>query len=105
FNLLPQLDMDIVTYVSSGILTHEDNMGNKEEIQAGQMQRLTAGSGIVHSEVNEHDKPEHNIQIWILPDKKGRTPSYQIRSFDEKEQSHTLELNVLKDWRKNYTNI
>ena len=97
FTSHPHEDMEILTYVSSGVLTHGDNMGNKEDIKAGQMQRLTAGTGIVHSEMNEHDEVEHNIQIWILPDQKGHTPSYQVNGFAQDERTGTLPKYVAPD--------
>jgi redox-sensitive bicupin YhaK (pirin superfamily) len=101
----PHKDMEIITYVSRGTLTHQDNNGNKEEIHAGQMQRMTAGSGIVHSEMNEHEEVEHNIQIWILPDKEGRTPGYQIQRFGHTEQENTFQQGVSKDGRSNTIQI
>jgi len=91
FSSHPHEDMEILTYVSSGVLTHGDNMGNKEGIKAGQMQRLTAGTGIVHSEMNDHDEVEHNIQIWILPDQKGHTPGYQVKGFSKEQRTGTLQ--------------
>ncbi|MDZ7682315.1 MAG: pirin family protein [Fodinibius sp.] len=90
FSAHPHEDMEILTYVSSGTLTHGDNMGNTEEIRAGEMQRLTAGTGIVHSEMNQHDEIEHNIQIWILPDQKGHTPGYEMKRFTEEERTNQL---------------
>lgn len=99
FEAHPHEDMEILTYVSSGTLTHGDNMGNKEGIRAGEMQRLSAGTGIVHSEMNEHDEVEHNIQIWILPDKKGHEPGYEMKRFSRKERINTLQLYVSPDGR------
>ncbi|MCW9708477.1 pirin family protein [Fodinibius salsisoli] len=90
FDTHPHKDMEILTYVSSGVLTHGDNMGNTEEIGAGEMQRLTAGTGIVHSEKNEHAEVEHNIQIWILPDKAGLEPGYQMKRFSEEQRTDRL---------------
>ncbi len=99
FQAHPHRDMEIVTYVSSGVLTHGDNMGNKEPIPAGAMQRLSAGTGIVHSEMNEHDQVEHNVQIWILPDKQGREPGYQVKRFSRDELTDTLQLYISQNGR------
>ena len=78
----PHRDMEIVTYVVSGALQHKDSMGNGEVIQAGDVQRMTAGSGIEHSEFNASRKePVHFLQIWLLPEKRGLTPEYEQRNF------------------------
>lgn len=94
FDKHPHRDMEILTYVSSGVLTHEDNMGNKGTIRSGEMQRITAGKGIVHSEKNEHDEIEHNIQIWILPDESSLEPSYEELRFQKEEQRGALRMYV-----------
>ncbi|HKK45222.1 MAG TPA: pirin family protein [Balneolaceae bacterium] len=105
FDTHPHRDMEILTYVSSGILTHEDSMGNKGAIRSGEMQRITAGSGIVHSEMNEHDEVEHNIQIWILPDEADLEPSYEELRFSDEEQRGTLRMYVSPDGRGNSMHI
>lgn len=97
FDTHPHKDMEILTYVSKGILTHGDNMGNTEEIGAGEMQCLTAGTGMVHSEQNEHDEVEHNIQIWILPDQAGLKPGYQMKRFSREERTGQLRHYVSND--------
>lgn len=99
FDTHPHKDMEILTYVSSGVLTHEDSMGNRSDIEGGEMQRITAGSGIFHSEKNEQDVVEHNIQIWILPDKAGRAPSYEELGFAKEERTGTLRMYVSPDGR------
>jgi len=99
FDTHPHRDMEILTYVSSGVLTHEDSMANKSEIRSGEMQRITAGKGIVHSEMNEHDEVEHNIQIWILPNQASLEPSYQELRFKGEEQRGTLRMYVSPDGR------
>lgn len=99
FSAHPHRDMEIVTYVSGGILTHGDNMGHKEDIRPGEMQRITAGTGIVHSEMNEQDEVEHNIQIWILPDNTGYTPSYEMKRYSKEEREGKLCLYVSPDGR------
>lgn len=76
FGTHPHRDMEIFTYVLEGELTHEDSMGNKETLQAGDIQYLSAGTGIYHSEKNEGDVPVRLIQTWIVPHTKGLTPRY-----------------------------
>jgi redox-sensitive bicupin YhaK (pirin superfamily) len=74
--------MEIITYVLKGSLTHEDSMGHHFQIKAGEFQRMSAGSGIMHSEVNESPTEEvHLIQIWIFPETNELSPSYEQKSF------------------------
>lgn len=83
FGKHPHDNMEIVTYVLSGALRHEDSMGNGEILRAGEVQRMTAGTGIMHSEVNAStDDPVHLLQIWLLPAERGLEPSYEQRAFD-----------------------
>lgn len=78
----PHRDMEIITYILSGALQHRDSMGNSAVMRAGDVQRITAGSGIQHSEFNASPiEPVHLLQIWILPDHKGAKPSYVEKSF------------------------
>jgi redox-sensitive bicupin YhaK (pirin superfamily) len=82
FDTHPHRDMEILTYILSGSLTHRDSMGNTATIAANEVQRITAGTGITHSEFNSSDKePVHFLQIWIMPEERGLRPSYQERSF------------------------
>lgn len=86
-------EMEIITIVLSGAVTHSDSMGNKEVIRAGDVQRMTAGTGVRHSEFNFEDEPLHLYQIWIMPDKRGMTPSYEqktLRVADLKNQLRTV---------------
>ena len=76
-------DMEIVTYVLNGALAHRDSMGNHRVLGAGEVQRITAGSGIVHSEFNASDaEPVHFLQIWIEPAERNTTPSYEEKAID-----------------------
>lgn len=88
FGMHPHRDMEIITYVISGELTHEDSMGHRESIGWGAVQYMSAGTGIMHSEMNEGDAPVHLIQTWILPRAGGLTPRYGSASFDPEERKN-----------------
>ncbi len=82
FDTHPHRDMEIITYVLSGALQHRDSMGNTAVMKAGDVQRISAGTGIEHSEFNYSPiDPVHLLQIWILPERKGLTPGYAEKSF------------------------
>ena len=85
-------DMEIVTYVLAGALEHKDSLGNGSVLRAGHVQRMTAGSGIRHSEFN-HDanEPVHLYQIWMLPEAKGLTPSYEDAILDPADRLNKLQ--------------
>ncbi len=77
FGAHPHQDMEIITYVLEGTLAHKDSMGHQENINAGDVQKMSAGSGVTHSEFNaDLKKTVHLFQIWILPNKRGITPAY-----------------------------
>jgi redox-sensitive bicupin YhaK (pirin superfamily) len=78
FGMHPHRDMEILTYVLEGALEHRDSMGNGSVVSAGEVQRMTAGTGIMHSEYNASGtEGVHLLQIWILPEAKGLTPGYE----------------------------
>ena len=78
FGSHPHQDMEIITYVLDGVLAHKDSMGHQEKILAGDIQKMSAGPGIVHSEFNaDPQKTVHLFQIWIQPNKRGIAPAYQ----------------------------
>jgi redox-sensitive bicupin YhaK (pirin superfamily) len=82
FGMHPHRDMEIVTYVLEGELQHRDSMGHGETLRAGELQRMTAGTGIRHSEFNPSPaQPVHLYQIWLLPRQRGLTPSYEQKAF------------------------
>ncbi|MBK0032890.1 pirin family protein [Erwinia sp. S43] len=84
FGTHPHKDMEILTYVLSGTVEHQDSMGNKEQIPAGEFQIMSAGTGVRHSEYNaSKDVPLHLYQIWIIPERTGIEPRYAQRRFDD----------------------
>src|SRR5689334_15759813 len=84
-------DMEIVTYVLSGALQHRDSLGNGSVIRPGEIQRMSAGSGIVHSEFNaSRDEHCHFLQIWIVPSDRGAAPSYEQKAIDPDAMSNKL---------------
>ncbi|HSD09479.1 MAG TPA: pirin family protein [Candidatus Binatia bacterium] len=94
----PHRDMEILTYVLAGVLAHEDSMGNGSVVPAGDVQRMSAGTGIVHSEVNASpSEPLHLLQIWILPERQGLPPSYEQKTFPETEKRARLRRVVSRD--------
>ena len=86
FGLHPHRDMEIITYVISGALRHRDSMGNTAVMRGGDVQRISAGTGILHSEMNESKtEPVHLLQIWLFPDHKNAQPAYAEKSFGRAE--------------------
>ncbi len=87
-------NMEILTYVLSGKLTHKDNMGNIGHIAAGNWQLMSAGTGITHSEMNEGDEPVHLLQIWLFPNITNPAPNYQELAFNVQDQPNQWHLIV-----------
>ena len=83
----PHADMEIITYVRDGAITHQDNLGNKGRTEAGDVQVMSAGSGVRHAEYNMEDETTRIFQIWILPDGRGGTPSWGARPFPKTDRS------------------
>jgi quercetin 2,3-dioxygenase len=91
FETHPHRDMEIVTWVLRGELTHQDSMGNRGVIYPGLAQRMSAGSGILHSEKNDSlTEPVHFVQMWVIPDETGVTPGYQQQEIDAQHLSNSL---------------
>ncbi len=88
FDTHPHRDMEIITYVIDGALTHQDSMGNKRTLSRGGVQYMSAGTGIRHSEHNTGDTLLRLLQIWILPDRKGHTPAYGDLALDWEERKN-----------------
>ncbi len=98
FGTHPHRDMEIVSYVLEGELAHRDSMGNGSIIRPGDVQRMSAGTGVHHSENNPSpDTPVHFLQIWIKPDRKGVTPGYEQKHFDAGDKRGRLRLVVSGD--------
>lgn len=93
-------DMEIVTYILEGALEHKDSIGNGSVIRPGDVQRMSAGTGILHSEFNPSDVDYvHLLQIWILPERRGLEPSYEQKYFSNADKSGMLKLIGSRDGR------
>lgn len=99
-------DMEIISYVLSGALEHKDNIGNGSIIRPGEVQRMSAGTGILHSEYNPSDnQPVHFLQIWVLPEQKGIQPGYEQKFFADAQKSGKLRLLGSQDGREGSVTI
>ena len=93
FPMHPHRDMEILTWILDGTLEHRDNTGGSGVIRPGELQHLSAGTGVMHSEFNPSQKhPVHLLQIWILPERKGLKPEYEQLSFPDAELRNTFAL-------------
>jgi redox-sensitive bicupin YhaK (pirin superfamily) len=100
FGAHPHRDMEIITYVVSGALEHKDSLGTGEVLRPGEVQHMTAGTGIRHSEFNPSaTEPGHFLQIWLMPDKRGRTPEYEQKAYPEAERRGRWRLVASPDGR------
>jgi redox-sensitive bicupin YhaK (pirin superfamily) len=101
FGTHPHRDMEILTYPIEGGLQHKDSMGTGSVIRPGDVQRMTAGTGVLHSEFNASKKePVHFLQIWILPESRGLEPSYEQRTFTDEEKRGKWRLVASHDGRE-----
>ncbi|HEY9771154.1 MAG TPA: pirin family protein [Coleofasciculaceae cyanobacterium] len=99
-------DMEIISYVLSGELEHRDSMGNGSVIRPGDIQRMSAGTGVRHSEFNASDtNPVHLLQIWIMPEQNELQPSYEEKNFDQEQRQGKLRLVGSRDGRDNSVTI
>jgi redox-sensitive bicupin YhaK (pirin superfamily) len=99
-------DMEIITYILSGALEHRDSMGNGSVIRPGDVQRMSAGTGVSHSEFNPSDtETVHLLQIWILPERRDLPPSYEEKAFSDKERRGKLRLIAANDGREGSVTI
>ena len=92
-------DMEIISYVLEGELAHHDSMGNGSIIRPGEVQRMSAGTGVTHSEKNPANEPVHFYQIWILPERRGITPSYEQKRFEDDERRGKFRIVASPDGR------
>lgn len=100
FPMHPHRNMEIITYIVKGALQHKDSMGNGSIIRQGEVQRMTAGTGVLHSEFNASaDEPVHLLQIWILPEKLHLRPGYEQKMFSKQSMDGSWQLLAARDGR------
>lgn len=101
FGTHPHKDMEIITYIIDGAIAHKDSMGNGTVILAGEVQRMTAGTGILHSEFNHSSENElHLLQIWILPESRNLEPGYEQMEYTREDKLNRLRLIGSRDGRE-----
>jgi redox-sensitive bicupin YhaK (pirin superfamily) len=105
FGAHPHQDMEIITYMVEGELSHRDSTGREASIKKDDVQRMSAGTGVVHSESNNSDAPVQLLQIWILPEADGLKPSYEDKTFTREEKQDRLRLIASHDGREGSTRI
>ena len=105
FGAHPHRDMEILTYIVDGELSHRDSTGREASIKRDDVQRMSAGTGVVHSEFNNSNAPVHLLQIWIMPEADGLQPSYEDRTFAREEKHNRLRLIASRDGREDSTII
>ncbi len=100
FGTHPHRDMEIITYVLEGALAHKDSMGTGSVIRPGEVQRMSAGTGVLHSEFNHSPSEKvHLLQIWILPERRGLQPSYEQKNFPAEEKLNRFRVIASHDGR------
>ena len=105
FGSHPHRDMEIITYIIEGQLSHRDSTGTEATIRQNDVQRMSAGTGVTHSEYNNSANPVHLLQIWIMPEADGLQPSYEDRTFPREEKQDRLRLIASRDGRDGSTRI
>ena len=106
FGTHPHRDMEIITYIIDGALQHKDSMGNGSTIRPGDVQRMTAGTGVLHSEFNaSNDELVHLLQIWILPEQNSLAPGYEEKHFAREDRLNRWRLLASRDGRESSLTI
>src|ERR1700738_4779329 len=105
FGAHPHRDMEIIPYIVDGELSHRDSTGREATIKKDDVQRMSAGTGVVHSEYNNSKGPVHLLQIWIMPHAEGLQPSYEDRTFSREGKQNHLRLIASHDGREGSTKI
>lgn len=106
FGMHPHKDMEILTFVFEGELSHQDSLGNGSAIGPHDVQRMTAGTGVTHSEFNQSKtNPVHLLQVWLVPEKIGLPPGYEQKPFSPQEKHNRLRLVVSQDFAEGSVRI